>query len=721
MRGTLSYMAPEQIAGRETDPRTDFFAFACVLYEMLTGRSAFGGDTESSIISALMSSEPPAPGALQPLVPAALDRLVMTGLAKDPDERWTSARLVADQLRVIAQPGAASVGWRASISSRLLVAVTVVSVLGALVAWEGRRVLAPTLPVPRTFVLPPPEGVTLGAVQGVEFSSDGKAIIYWGTDKGVPTLFWHNLNEPDARAIFGTDSSDQPLSPFVSPDGAWLGFVRGDKLMKIAIRSEQIAEGSSPVALASGIGAMRGVSWGDDGTIVYCPNPYAGLWRVAAEGGAAREVTRPDPSKLENGHCWPQVLPGGRSALFTIKHASGRQDKSAIAVVALDTGRVTRLIEGGSYARYAPGGYIVYARNGSLLAVPFDLRSLTVTGRPVAVLSGVSMASAGTGSAEFAISRTGALVYGPARPRPTARNSLVWVDRDGRVDPVTPETRSYLSTMSLSPDGKTLVVRIEDARRLDSQLWAYGLADHHWQQLTSEGDNAAPSWSPAGNRIAFSSNRDGPFNLYLMPANGEGGAERLTRSPHWQYPCSWSPDGRLLAYQEQEEMFGWNIWILPLDGDRRPWRWGPVNVSASAAMFAPRGRWIAYESRESGRSEVYVRPSSGSGPAHRVSGPNGGRLPLWSRDGRSLLYLDGATVMAASVESDEPLRLTTPHLAFVLPFDPRQLASPRALTLTPDGRRIVLVRPDPEPPQARRLLIIPNWIEELKAKVRPAP
>lgn len=719
VRGTLAYLAPEQFDGRERDARSDLFAFGCVQYEMLTGHRAFPGDTQASVISAIRGGEPLAPRTLQPLVAPALDRLVMRCLATDPHDRVESARSLADELRGIAvSPSLSTSGSsRSALHAPLAVAISAV-ILASIVAWGVWHIRQLAAVEPGTIVLAAPDGVRLGPGQSVAFSPDGRAVVFFGIKKSVSALYWHNLDEPDARLISGTESSGEgSLTPFFSPDGARLGLVRGGRLTTVPIQSGHIATGGAAV-IAEGAGWVRGLSWGDDRTIVYSPNPYGGLWRVSA-GASAREMTFPDRAKGELGHSWPEVLPGGRAALFTIRHASGRQDRSVIAAVELDSGRVIRLVEGGSYGRYASSGHLVYARNGSLLAVAFEPRSLAIRGHPVPVLGGVAMESAGSGSARFAISPNGALVYERAIPRSSAENALIWVDRDGQVEPVAPELRAYLPVLDLSPNGKTFVVRIESAARLDSQLWAYHIDRRHWQQLTFDGDNATPLFSPTGDRIVFSSNRDGAFNLYTMSVDGNHTVERMTRSPYWQYPSSWSADGRLLLYYQQDQpMQGTNMWILSL-ADRKAWRWGPENVNTFGARFSPDGRWITYQSRESGGVDVYVRPFPGPGPAVRVAGPNGGIAPFWSRDGRSILYLDGSTVMAARVHAGTSLRVSPPHLWFVLPFVPMIEASTNVLALDADGRRIAVVRPAPERvPRGAQLLVIPNWAEQLKTKLQ---
>lgn len=256
----------------------------------------------------------------------------------------------------------------------------------------------------------------------------------------------------------------------------------------------------------------------------------------------------------------------------------------------------------------------------------------------------------------------------------------------------------------------------------------YHVPERRWQQLTSDADEINPIWSPNGDRLAFSSDRDGPFNLYVLRPDGESRAERLTHAPNWQLPYSWSPDGRFLAYQEQEGN-SWNTWILPLDGDRKLWRWGPQGKNVTVPAFSPDGRWVAYQSQETGENfEVHVRPFPGPGSRQTVSGPDGGCGPVWSQDGREIMYLAGADsdnrILAVDVSPGPPLRFTNPHVAFAFPFAPVSAATVvrlRVFALAPDGRRLVTVRPDPRPAgEIHSLTLIRNWAEEVKAKV-PAP
>ena len=453
--GTVPYMAPEQLEGKAADARTDLFAFGCVLYEMLTGRRAFPGDSEASVISAIMTSEPAPLRSLQPVAPPALERLVTACLAKDPDERRQSAHDVADDLRGIAQGAPAS--SRAPARRRrdwlLGAAPSLIVVLAGALGWAAWQAWWRPAAVPVRADIAMPGGTQFaGTYVGVAFAPNGNGLVYRAADPAGARFYWQPLDGSPPQVVPGTEQGAQP---FFSPDAKHLGFTQRSKLVTLALPAGPPGDGG-PIEPLADVGGMRGASWGEDGTILYTPRPLDGLWRVSANGGDARELTRPDPAKSEMSHRWPSFLPGGRAALFTILHLSGRQDRSAIGVLSLDTGRWTRIIDRGTRARYLPTGHVVYACKGALLAVRFDIKTLATIGRPTQVAKGVEMEWSGAaGDAWFDVSQSGALVFAPESYVPTNR-SLVWLDRRGQVDPVTGDQRAYSVNLALSPDGQTL-------------------------------------------------------------------------------------------------------------------------------------------------------------------------------------------------------------------------------------------------------------------------
>jgi len=720
--GTVEYMAPEQLEGKPADARADMWALGVIVYEMVTGRRPFNATSTAGLVAAILEHDPASMTSLQPLTPPALDRFVRSCLAKDPELRLDSARAAADELRWLLAGDATPLSKRTPFRRRpwLLAGSTIGLLLACAVAWTGWRI-ATRSPTGSTtsLALSMPAGVRLGTDQAIEFSPDGQAVVYAGRDeRGTQRLYWHDLRQADGSPLGDTEGAAEP---FFSPDGQWIAFwrARDEKLVKVRVTGVRSNETPPPaVELADASGAPRGASWGEGGTIVYSrAREWGGLWQVPSEGGVPRPLTRPDGKASD--HRWPQFLPGGRAVVYTVFDASMRQDRSAIALVTVDDGRSRTLVRGGAYARYVGSGHLVYACNGSLLAVRFDLESLKVSGSPMPVLGGVSMWSHnGPASAEFALSRSGTLAYLPAAAAPP-KHRIVWVDRDGAAEPIASEAREYRAGPVLSPDGDRLLVMAEDDPF--TNLWLYDLRDRRWQQLTFAGDNSFPVWSPRGDEIIFSSNRGGPPNLYRMEVDGNRTVQRLTESPQLQFACSWSPDGRLIAYQEQKGL-AWSLWLLPLD-TREPRPWGPAGGSATAARFSPDGRRIAYQSQEArpGRWEVFVRPASGSLPSLRVSGASGGRSPVWTQDGGGVFYLEGANrIMTVRTPAAQGVRASIPRLAFALQqttMGPDQLTA--LAGLTPDGRRVALVQPDPEWPgvDRSRLVVVPDWARQVNAKV----
>ncbi len=710
--GTVPYMAPEQLEGKKADARADLFAFGCVLYEMLTGYRAFDGPSRAAVVAAVLSSEPVPLSQRQPAAPPILERLVTKCLAKDPDCRWESAQDAALELRWLAEGRAALSGSETSSSRHrrpktlaLGAALLVGTVVGAGWFLQGTR-----RPPSGSFAMALPDGVEYARNASLAFSPDGTAIVYEAGNEGGTRLYWHDLNQQEGRPLAGTDGATEP---FFSPGGEWLGFIRNHKVVKVKIHGGQIAAGSPAIELADAPKG-RGVTWGDRGTILYTPGTDTGLWRVSSDGGQPREVTRPDPSKGEGSHRWPSFLPDGQTALFTILHESDRQDRSTVAAVSLSTGRITTIVHGGSYGRYVPPAHLVYARNGTLLAVSFDPQTLKTTGSPVALVNSVVMGRNSWLNAEFATSSSGSLAYAHD-PSPQPLGLLVWVDRDGRAEPITSERRAYASQPRLAPDGHSLAVAIEDTS-FTQNLWTFDLRERRWQQLTFAGDSSYPVWSPTADRIAFASNRDGAFNVYVVAADGDRLPDRLTRSANLQYPCSWSADGRFLAYREVGSKGSFDTWILPLPEGRPAWRWGPQGVDATVPAFSPDGRWIAYASLESGKWEAYVRPFPGPGPRNRISGANGGMAPTWSRDGREVLFLDGNRIMTTVVGPGPVLHPSPPTLTIALPF---QLEVNPDLdsfgALTPDGRRVAVIQPAITS-SIQHLFVILDCSETLKAQ-----
>jgi len=707
--GTLQYMAPEQVEGKPTDARTDLFAFGAILYEMLTGKRAFDGTSPASVITAVMSSEPPSIASLQPMTPPVVDWLVKRCLTKDPKERWDSAHDLASELRWIAErevgePAKLAQGpakrrlfwaWAATTLILLLVVAGLASAL-----W--RRSTPPPTASPLlarlSLTLAPVAPLTLTDQPSLALSADGKRLVYVAEVDGIRRLYIRDLDRFDASPLSGTDGA---WGPFFSPDGQSVGFFADRKLKKVSVA------GGAPVTLC-GASTPRGGTWGPDNVILFTPAPGAGLWRISGDGGIPRPVTSPNRATNELTHRWPVFLPAGKGVLFTVRTQSNTSfDDAQVAVLSLESGKWRVVLTGGSNARYLPPGYLVYAQAGSLLAAPFDLTSLKVTGPPAPVLGDVAMEEA-TGAAHFALSESGTLVYVSGGAR-LSRRRLMWVDRRNGSGPVTEDRRSF-ATPRFSPDGRRLVMAVQEA---NDNIWVY---DGRLVRRTfAGGSNVAPIWTPDGSQITFSSNRGGVYTLFSMPADGSGSATQLLPNDRIRFPGSWSADGRTLAFVELDPTGGSDIWITHPDRGSKPEPLLRGPFDERDPEFSPDGHWLAYTSNESGQAEVYVRPFGTTGERFQVSA-DGGSEPHWSRRGRELLYRQGNRIMAAAIETGPQFKVSTPTKVLEGSYGEDLMAGMRNWDLAPDGERFVVVVPD-EVSSPRELRVVLGWTGEVNRRV----
>ena len=534
--GTLQYMAPEQLEGKEADARTDIFAFGAVVYEMATGKKAFEGQSQASLIAAIMGQDPPPMSELQPMTTPVLDRVVKRCLAKVPDERWQTASDLTAELKWITEPAAVSPivqtvageggRWRRTITLGL---VAIVGAVIGVTIWSLMRLpVSPPAPL-KQLVIPLPSTAPLAVETwrpAVALSPDGTHLVYVANRGGKRHLYLRQMDRLEATPIPGTEGG---LSPFFSPDGQSVGFFDGYQLKKVSL------SGGAPQTLADVPPVTRGASWGPDGTIIYTADPNVGLSRISAVGNTlpsdafsdvpslprwGQILTTPNPSKGEYSHRWPQFLPGGKAVLFTIG-TGGNFDAARIAVLSLDTGKVEVLLEGGTNARYLPTGHIVFSRAGALLAVPFDLERLEPTGDPVTVVEGILMEP--EGAAHFTFSDDGSLAYVPGGMLVPDRK-LVWVNRQGEVEPLPAEAREY-ETPSLSPDDQQVAVIIREGSNYD--VWISEVARGTVTRLTSHpGEDLSPIWTPDGKQLTFGSE----CRASLQPCGGDPPTAAAPRS-----------------------------------------------------------------------------------------------------------------------------------------------------------------------------------------------
>ena len=690
--GTAAYMSPEQAKGHPVDQRCDVWAFACVLYEMLTARRAFHGTTVTETLAAILERDVDW-SRLPASTPAAVRTLLRRALAKDPRRRlhhMADARLELEDSQQAAPESVPSGSRR---MARLWIAVAGVAIIVVIVgAWRFTRgapsdtTVAPTA---RLSFVPEP-GLSADTDGLVAMSPDGQHIAY--VSGPTRQLYVRDIDRFEARALAGTEGADTPA---FSPDGKWIAFFSERKVKKVAVA------GGSPLTLGD-FAEGRGLGWESDDAILFSPGRSTGIWRVSAAGGAPQEVTKIFPG--ENAHRDPEALPGGAGILYVTSSGAARLQ---IFVHSFVTGQRT-LIDRGTSPRYLRSGHIAYVQDGTLLVVPFDLSRLEKTGRPAVVMTGVRQTSGGT--AQIAFSQTGSLAYVPAGGG-GRRDTLVWVDRTGS-EQATTATGAAFSMPRLAPDLRRVAMAIGDGiGPLGSQgdLWIHDFARGTSNRLTFDGISTFPLWDPVGNRVILSSGQSGKFQVLLKTFDGKAPDMSIPTERGTNYPLSWSPDGRFVATVSVETDTANNIWVLTL-GTRPEWRpFVQTRFREGAPTFSHDGRLIAYASDQSGRSEIYVRPFPGPGEDVTVS-TDGGNEPLFARGAGVLFYRHGDEMMAVDITAGPPISVGAPRRVFEKPYNRSDGFWPN-YDVTPDGRRLLMVRSTSRDTPSRVNVVL-NWIDQ---------
>lgn len=697
--GTLDFMAPEQLDGRGADERTDIFALGNVLYRMATGRPPFEGTSEAAMAGAILNDDPPPVRERRPDLPPSLERLILDCLRKDPAERMQSAHDVKLTLQAIAAGSSEPPARRSQRRSLLpwiagLVAVAAAVMATLLVRDRTERTQRQTA---KRFTIELPDLPPAYDWASREFAiaPDGGVVVITLIGDGQWRLYARRFDSLELTPLAGTERG---FNPFFSPDGQWIGFSADGKLKKVRL------DGGPPITIADAP-RVRGASWGADGSIVYAPvSSGEGLYEISANGGTPKPVTKLDPSRKNLSHRWPHFLPDPRYVLFAIEDWGGDYDRKKVAILDRQTGQTKVLVQGGTDPRYIDG-YLLFAKERSLHAVRFDPATMSVSGLAIPVLENV-VTHAGVGSVSAEIGGDGTLVYVPYDPVIDER-TLMWVDRQGHAEELTPLRRPYHSPR-LSPDGRQLIAGAGEARATD--LWLFDIAGNSWSRIAEKGKSLAPVWSPDASQIYFSSNRDGPYNIFVMRSDGTGGAKRITDSVHWPFARAVTPDGKVLIAEEQDPVTSYDIWQVQTDGSgRRAILAGPANENHPD--LSPDGRWMVYHSTESGRSEVYVQQFPPSGRKWMVS-DGGGIRPRWSPRGDEIFYWSDQRLMSARVTANRAISIARPQ-----PLFRGDYASD--YDVASDGQHFVTLRASARAREGR-LAVVLNWPAELRARIQAA-
>jgi serine/threonine-protein kinase len=713
--GTPAYMSPEQAAGASVDTRTDIWAFGVVLMEMLTGRRVFTGSSLSEVLANVLR-ETPDFAALPTDTPEALQRLLRRCLERDRRRRLDSMAVIRLDLEEAAaappKGGQSRPEVRQARAWPLLAAVVAGALAATVVMWSTRRAPTALAGAAMTFEFAPPPELPLqislqAAARDFALASDGSFIVY-RTSGGRLAIHRFNALETEVLAAVSGVSM-----PFVSPDNRWVGFVDDDLVLK-----KVSVTGGTPITVTTLPVWPRGAAWVDDRTIVVgTSSETAGLLRVPAGGGDAEPLTVPDRSKGEEAHVLPYGLPGARAVLFTIGAAS--PTVAQIALLDLQSRRITPLVRGGRDAQFLPSGHLVYLSDLGMAAVRFDLSRLQVVGDPIRIIDNLAVAP--TTALNAAVTGDGTLVYVPAPFAAMGARSLVFVDRHGKETPVGAPVRAYES-VRLSPDGGTLAVGIRDQQ---NDVWAWSVGRQTLTRLTFDPDvDVSPVWMPDGRRIVFSSARSGAYNLYMLDVNRSGSAVRLTTSADTQLPDSVTADGTSLIAHEVRPRTRSDLTRFPLAPD------GRVGAGQALAQtqynewnggVSPDGTLLVFQSVESGDEEIYVAPFPDVARAHWQLSSGGGRAPVWTRGGREVVYLDSAgrlNVVAiersdGEVRSGSRAMISTSAYTDPVPW--------RSYDVSADGERFVVIKQDraaPDSPRAH-FVVVQRWFDELRRQLPP--
>ena len=708
--GTVGYMAPEQVRGQKVDHRADIFSLGAVLYEMLSGRRAFRGESAADTLSAILKEDPPDLSESNRTVSPALERVVLHCLEKSPAARFQSANDLAFALEALSGSGVSAQdaatalpAARAGRRDRLpwLVAGLAALLAGVALALPYFR-SAPARPAVVRATILPPENAHMLYFNHIAVSPDGQRLAFGAIGaNGAFSLWLRPLGAASAQPLAGTEGASYP---FWSPDGRFIGFFANGKLKKIDAAG-------GPAQTICNAPSGRGGTWNRDGVIVFAPDIFSPLYRVSAAGGEPAPLPL-DKSRREQVHRFPYFLPDGRHFIYRAGRSGGyaRDEGNGIYVGSLDSSEYKLILPADTYAVYA-SGHLLFWRDGALMAQPFDVQRLELSGEAVPVAEQVQM-NLSEVRAVFSVSENGVLVF-QSGSGAGAQYQLTWFDRDGKREARSGEP-AFGASPHLSPDGQRVAAMLFDVQVGSTDIWLHDSALTRKTRFTfNPAFDSNPVWSPDGRSLVFNSDRKArlKYDLYQKDASGARNEELLYESDEYKRPTSWSPDGRLIAYMSSDGPTGrGDIWVLPLAGERKPFPFLQTpQFDEQRARFSPDGHFVAYDSDESGRRQVYVTPFPGPGGKQQVS-TDGGEDPVWRGDGRELFFLSEGKMMAAEVKTDgsgvdigNARLLFDAHTGFVgfAHFD-----------VTPDGKRFIVAALS-EGGSAPMNLVV-NWTADLK-------
>ena len=733
--GTVGYMSPEQVQGQDSDHRTDVFSLGVILYELFAGQSPFKGVHETAISYEIVNVDAVPISSVKPDLDPQLDAIVLECLAKEPAERYQSVAEVAKELRRFkretskARISRVSVTREAyrpsaispfqssgefqpsgSLPTKKLLSPERLALGGALLALIALAIFhftetPPDARIYRAIILPPEKTSFSTSFGGhISLSPDGRLLAFVARDSLGKTLLWvRPLTSLTGQALNGTEDAS---FPFWSPDSRFIGFFAGGKLKKIE------ASGGPPQTLCDAP-TGRGGTWNDKGTIVFCASSGTfPLSRVSAAGGSPMTITKLDSSRNQTSHRWPYFLPDGEHFLYSTRTTTGGVGEGdAIFVASLDTAFTPRVLaNSGSSVDYA-NGHLLFAREQTLMAQPFDANSLEMTGDAFPIAERVYFESF-TGRTAFSVSQNGILTYQTGMSSAGIR--LLWYDRTGKQTGAINQSSVY-HDLRLSSDGKRIAISQFDAKSRNTDVWLYEMSRAVWTRFTFDpAVERWPIWSPDGGTILFASERKKRFDLFQRASSGAGSEDLLLESNLQKFPSDWSRDGKYIAYHADDPRTKSDIWILPMKGERKPFVFLQTEFNETRATFSPDGRWIAYQSDESGRLETYIRPFPGPGGKWQVS-TNGGYRPRWRRDGKELFYLAlDDKIMAAEIKLGS-VTVDVGSARSLFQFRPFAGGGRDIYDVTGDGQRFLVASPGSEESSSPVTLVV-NWTAEIKKK-----